>query len=159
PDVVRVKSEIAAVERRLAEEPPEPGSEPKAAAGGGASTVARSKDSKDPLAEIDRELRGLKDEEQSLRQTIALNEQRAESGPQRLQEYQQEGREYTAFKDQYQVLVKRYEDAQMAESMEERNKGEEFRVLDPASPAQGPIAPSRLRLGLLALALSFGLTV
>jgi protein tyrosine kinase modulator len=150
PDVIRVKSEIAAVERRLAEEPPEPGSERKP----GAAAVARTKD---PVAEIDRELRSLKDEEQSLRQAIAVNEQRAENAPGRLQEYQQQSRDYTALKDQYQVLVKRYEDAQMAESMEQRNKAEEFRILDPALPAKGPIAPNRLRLGLLSVLVSLGM--
>jgi protein tyrosine kinase modulator len=153
PDVIRVKSEIAAVERRLAEEPPEAGPERKGAGGSGA-TVGRTKD---PIAEIDRELRTLKAEEQSLRQAIAENEQRAEKAPGRLQEYQQQARDYTALKEQYQVLAKRYEDAQMAESMEQRQKGEEFRILDPALPAKGPMAPSRLRLGLLSVVVSLGM--
>ena len=152
PDVIRVKSEIAAVERRLAEEPPEPGTERKSAGGSGAA-VARTKD---PIAEIDRELRGLKAEEQSLRQAIAENEQRAEKAPDRLQDYQQRARDYTAQKEQYQVLAKRYEDAQMAESMEARQKGEEFRILDPALPGKEPIAPSRMRLGLLSVVISLG---
>ena len=154
PDVIRVKSEIAAVERRLAEEPPEVAPERKPAGGSAATALGKTKD---PIAQIDRELKTLKDEEQSLQQMIATNEQRADQAPQRLQEYQQRARDYTALKEQYQVLAKRYEDAQMAESMEERHKGEEFRVLDPALPAKGPIAPSRLRFGLLAVVVSVGM--
>ena len=50
---------------------------------------------------------------------------------------------------------KRYEEAQLAESMEQRQKGEQFRILDPALPSTVTAAPNRLRLapdGLGALA-------
>jgi hypothetical protein len=55
--------------------------------------------------------------------------------------------------------MKRYDDAQLAESMEQRQKGEQFRVLDPAIPGLQPSAPNRLRLILTAFALSVGLAV
>src|SRR5262249_34981907 len=50
-----------------------------------------------------------------------------------------------------------YEDAQMADSMEQRHKGEEFKILDPALPEKEPIAPSRFRFGLLAMMVSLGM--
>jgi hypothetical protein len=56
-------------------------------------------------------------------------------------------------------LLKRYEEALLAESMEQRQKGEQFRILDPAVPAEEPIAPNRVRLGILAVVLSLGLAV
>jgi protein tyrosine kinase modulator len=152
PDVIRVKAEIAALERRVAEEPAEAAPDPKAASAAPASGRA-----KNPIAEIDRELRMLKDEEQNLRQAIATYEQRAENAPRRQQEYQQQARDYMALKEQYLPLVKRYEDAQMAESMEQRQKAEEFRVLDAALPAKAPIAPNRARFGLLGLVVSLGM--
>ena len=53
--------------------------------------------------------------------------------------------------------VKRHEEAQLAESMEQRQKGEQFRILDPAVPRRRPAAPNRLRLLLVSLALSAGI--
>src|SRR5215470_9596071 len=68
PDVIRVRSEVAALEKRVREEPepaPEPKPMPQAAAG-------PQKKAKDPVADIDRELRALKEEELSLRNSIAM---------------------------------------------------------------------------------------
>ena len=41
--------------------------------------------------------------------------------------------------------------------MEQRQKGEQFRVLDPAIPSSQPAAPNRPALSLLVLVLSLGL--
>ena len=68
-------------------------------------------------------------------------------------------RDYDSTREYYQSLMKRYDDAQLAESMEQRQKGEQFRVLDPAVPAAYPTAPNRLRLIIMALAASVGLAV
>lgn len=51
-------------------------------------------------------------------------------------------------------MLKRYEDAQLAESLEQRKQGEKFRTLDAAVPATTPAMPNRLRLGLMGLMLS-----
>lgn len=160
PDVVSTKAEIAALERRLAEMPPEAAPERSPARKGEASVSAgKGGQGKDPLAEIASELKMLKDEERTLRQAIASYETRVDSAPKRQQEYQREARDYGTLKDQYQSLLKRYEDAQMAESMEQGKKGDQFRILDAALPAKEPVAPSRTRLGLLGLVLSLGMAV
>ena len=67
-----------------------------------------------------------------------------------------QARDYTTTKEFYQSLLKRYEDAQIAESMEQGQKSEQFRILDAAVPSKEPLAPNRMRLGLLALGLSLG---
>ena len=54
-------------------------------------------------------------------------------------------------------MTSRFEEAQLAENMEQRQKGEQFRVLDPAVPSAEPAAPQRLRLLAMALALSVAL--
>ena len=41
--------------------------------------------------------------------------------------------------------------------MEQRQKGEQFRILDPAVPSQIPAAPNRLKLLIVSLVLSLGL--
>ena len=71
--------------------------------------------------------------------------------PRREQEFKELSRDYESTRELYQSLLKRYEEAQLAESMEQRQKGEQFRVLDPALPHPEPAAPNRVRLLVIAL--------
>lgn len=141
PDVVRLKDEVAALEERV----------------GPAPAVTSAASGRNPLAEVDAELRGLKDEERTLQSSIAAYEKRTEEGPRRQQEFQRQARDFTTTREFYQTLLKRYEDAQMAESMEQGQKSEQFRVLDAAVPPRDPLAPNRQRLIAIAVLLAIGL--
>ena len=66
-------------------------------------------------------------------------------------------RDYEATKEIYGSLLKRQEEAQLAESMEQRQKGEQFRIFDPAIASEQPAAPNRIRLISMGLLLSLGL--
>lgn len=155
PDVIRVKAEIAALEAQLADAKPEgqPEAEPAVPAG---PYVLRLRET---LREAEAEIKALKGEEKGLRQAIATYQKRVENAPQREQEFQELSRDYAATKELYSSLLKRYEDAQLAESMEAQQKGEQFRILDPAVASQHPAAPNRSRLLLLSLMLSLGMAV
>ena len=62
-------------------------------------------------------------------------------------------RDRQSAKDLYESLLKRYEEAQLAESMEADRQGERFRILEAAVAPEGPSAPNRpfiLLLGVLA---------
>ncbi len=144
PDVIRTRAEIAALQQRLPEASAAPSAAPRPPV-------------KDGLAELDQEMRALKAEEQTLRQQITLAEQKAELAPRRVQEYQHRARDHATTRELYESLLKRYEDAQIAESLEQGHTGEQFRVLDAAVPPTGPMAPNRSRLMTMALALGLGL--
>jgi protein tyrosine kinase modulator len=154
PDVIRVRAEIADLEREIAETP-----KPVAVVEKPARPAAVAKGPKDPVAEIDAELDTLKNEERGLRQSIAAYERRLENAPRIEQEFQRQARDYVTTKEMYESLLKRYEDAQMAESMEQGQRGEQFRVLDYAVPARSPMAPNRARLAVTGFMLSMGLAV
>lgn len=155
PDVIRTRAEIADLEREIAETPkPAPVAAEKPAKPAKPAVAA-----KDPAAEIDAELEALKNEERGLKQSIAGYERRLENGPRIEQEFQRQARDYVTTKEMYESLLKRYEDAQMAESMEQGQRGEQFRVLDYAVPARSPMAPNRARLAVTGLMLSMGLAV
>ena len=64
-------------------------------------------------------------------------------------------RDHQASKDLYDSLLKRYDEAQMVETVEVDRQGERFRILEPAVPAEGPSAPNRARLLILGLLLAF----
>ena len=65
-------------------------------------------------------------------------------------------RDYRTTKELYDSLVKRYQDAQVAQDMERSRSGTEFRLLDPAIPPREPSAPNRIRLAFLAALFSLG---
>jgi len=140
PDVIRVKSEIAILERELAEAKPDGSLAVDAAA----------------LGDPDSEIKSLKAEEQRLRRDISTYQRRVENSPQREQEFQEISRGFESAREHYASLMKRYEDAQLAESMEQSRQGEQFRILDSAIPAKQPLAPNRTRLILVGVLLSLG---
>ncbi len=148
PDVKQLRAEIAELELQDAQR-----AVPVAAAASAPSLAARlAQDINDAAAE----LAALRQEEVVLRQSIDRYEQRVENVPKRHDELQSLSRDYEATKERYNTLRKRYEDAQLAESLEQGRKMEQFRLLDPAVPPRQPFAPSRLRLLLLGLLVSLG---
>jgi polysaccharide chain length determinant protein (PEP-CTERM system associated) len=152
PDVMRVRAEIAALERQLAQTSPAP-----IAVAAPADPVRRPTQD---LSDLDAELRTLKDEERMLRQTIVGYEQRVENAPKRQEEFQDLSSGYEANKERYDTLLKRYEEARLTESLEHSQRVEQFRILDPALPPREPAAPGRARLLVMgfvaALGLAFG---
>ena len=55
-------------------------------------------------------------------------------------------RAYDAVNERYQTLLKRSEEAQLAENLEQGRNMEQFQILDPALPPTRPSAPNRLWL-------------
>jgi hypothetical protein len=77
-----------------------------------------------------------------------------EAVPRVQQEYQALSREYETTQEMYKSLTVRQRESALAESMEQRRQGEQFRLIEPAMPAQEPAAPKRMRLLALALLLA-----
>ena len=155
PDVIRVQGEIAAIERALAEQAKDAKLDPAQSA----ALLSSPEDIKHALRELDHDLKNLKADEQRLRSEVASLQRRVERSPQHAQEFQQLERDYKMTKDLYFSVLQRYEDAQLAESMEQAKHGGQMRIVDPAMPSKAPVAPNRLKLILGALTLSFGLAV
>lgn len=152
PDVIRVRTEIATLERQVSESAPP------------ASPAAPPRVDPKPrlrlaIGEVDTELTGLKDEELALRQLIASYLQRVENVPKRQEEFQALSSGYESTKERYDALLKRYEEARLAESLEQGQKVEQFRILDAAIPPRDPAAPSRPRLFALGFFLAIALAV
>ena len=154
PDIIAKKAEIASLEQVIAttsETPPPPAAKPAPGALPGARTVQQ----------IDAEIKALRDREESLKRQIAQYEARVESAPRLGGDLDLYARDYDSANDRYQTVLKKYGDAQLAATMEEGKRGEQFRVIDPAVPPTNALAPKRLFLlgAGLAAALGFGLVV
>jgi polysaccharide chain length determinant protein (PEP-CTERM system associated) len=64
--------------------------------------------------------------------------------------------EYKSTKESYDRLLKKSQDAQQAENLEKRQKGEQFRIIDPARVPEKPFSPDIPRLLLIGLAAAIG---
>jgi succinoglycan biosynthesis transport protein ExoP len=153
PDVIRVKAEIAALERQLAETKNSETSETKADSTAN-SYPSRLKKGRSAAAV---QLSALKEQEKSLRQAIAMYQRRVDHSPRLEQEYQGLFGDYKTMKEHYSALLQRYQEALVAASMEHVEKGDQVRLLDVAIPSTRPAAPNPLRLIVIGLILSMGL--
>ena len=142
PDVKRIKEEIAALESQSS--PVRPAT----------STAGELRPGTRTLEGLNAEIDRLKLEDESLRKLIATAEHRLEEVPYRENELALILRDRQSAKELYDSLLKRYEDAQLAQSMEVANQGERFRILEPAVAPMGPSAPNRFRLLVMGLLLA-----
>lgn len=149
PDVIRLKEQVAVVEREIAERE----AAQQRAAESADTPPEPSRDlppmRRRALENLDGELARMKKTEADVRTSIAAFERRLEGMPELQQEFMLLSRDHQASKDLYDSLLKRYDEAQMVETVEIDRQGERFRILEPAVPAEGPTAPNRTRLLIL----------
>jgi polysaccharide chain length determinant protein (PEP-CTERM system associated) len=88
-------------------------------------------------------------------------QQRVENTPRAEQELANLTRDHNMLQQNYLQLLNKKIDAQMAERLEERWKGEQFRVLDPAFLPEQPYSPNRRLIAVVGLVLGLlaGLTL
>ena len=92
-----------------------------------------------------------------LREQINIYQNRVEQTSEVELELKNLERDYNAVNDRFQNLLRRKLDAQLAEQLERRQQGEQFRVVDQAIPPDSPFSPDRNRIMFLTLALGLGM--
>ncbi|HSL20167.1 MAG TPA: GNVR domain-containing protein [Vicinamibacterales bacterium] len=158
PDVRRLRREISALEQRLtANEGRAEGAGVNDPSGDTSPAEGGRRLAEQSLAHVQEEIASLKREEGVLRRLIADYEARVESAPRRQEELQQLSRDFASSKERYETLLKRYEEAKVAETLEQGQNVEQFRILDPAIPALAPVAPNTMWLLAMGLVGSLGL--
>lgn len=136
PDVIRVQAEIDGIQD-----------------GGPRASSAAPTALSSQVNRLDGELEALRREETRLKNSTAVYEQRIANMPRREQELSALTRDYNAVREQYTELLSSYEDALLAESLENRN-AQEFQLMDYAVAPDKPAGPPRVRLLLMAAVLS-----
>jgi polysaccharide chain length determinant protein (PEP-CTERM system associated) len=118
-----------------------------------------------------RKLSALRGEFESLDRTIATKRAQVEKLQATLTDYQrrvdvapalesqltQLTRDYETMQGSYSALLKKAQDARVASNMEERQVGQQFRILDAPRVPERPSSPDRLRMNLLGLLAGLGL--
>jgi polysaccharide chain length determinant protein (PEP-CTERM system associated) len=158
PDILSTKRKIADLEKKIIETPVK---KEKGEKTDGGRPNFHYQELKNQLAPIELEIKRLRAEDARNKAMIAEYRTRIENTPTREVAISQLLQNYNQTKDTYQSLLKKRDDALQAENMERRQKGEQFRVIDPARPPEFPFKPDFMRtilIGFLAgLGSGFGL--
>jgi len=175
PDVADLKKKIAALTLKMKKQEEERERRLRGVRdmGVGSNSVAPSPESdpttagliaqyKEQFRETQSEVKGLKEEIANLKEEIALSQKRVQETPRKEQEMVNLNRDYNLMMSQFQSLLNKKYDAQLAENLERKQQGEQFMVLDPARLPEKPFKPNRnglLAVGaLLGLGIGLGLT-
>ena len=141
PDVVRVKSQIAALEHAQASQ------------GTGAKPLSPMQQQ---YQSLEAEIKSYRQEENRVRGQIVAYQSRVDNVPLRAQQLQALTQGYSETQDVYSSLLKRYEQARLAEAPQ-AGPGTQYRVLEPAVAPTDSSGPARKRLLLMSLVLCLGL--
>ncbi|HEY7220402.1 MAG TPA: XrtA system polysaccharide chain length determinant [Candidatus Binatia bacterium] len=150
PDVIRLKSEIQALEAQ-AQQPQAGANEPAA------STMVAANPMQQMIAkqigDVGVEITAARATNDLLRGQIGAYQSRVDNTPIRAIELAKISRTYDITLKKYQDLLAKSFDSQLSQNMEKQQKGERFRLVDPAYLPETPVRPHRwaiVFLGLLA---------
>jgi len=150
PDVIRLRETIARLE----------GQRPENETGALEPEISLSpvdQELKRQLRDISLEIDTLRAEIKKVRSQTQWYEKKVEETPKREQELLSLNRDYGNLRELYNSLLNRKLEAQIAVSMEKKQKGEQFRIVDPAKIPRRPVEPDLRRILLLTLACGIGL--
>jgi polysaccharide chain length determinant protein (PEP-CTERM system associated) len=166
PDVIQMKEQIRILERRATEEDKKLAAAPKATPNAPGSRQARDLRlaGQNPyvlslMQQLDQasvEAKATADEITNLNRQIGVYQRRLEMTPKREQELALITRDYETTRDLFRSLLAKRGEADVAADLEQRQKGETFRVIEPATLPERPAGPNRLRLLLVGVALALG---
>jgi polysaccharide chain length determinant protein (PEP-CTERM system associated) len=164
PDVIRLKRLIADLEKQVAAEElqrpvsPEAGLEVPANQEE-ARRRDRLREMRAEIESLDRQIAFKESEEKRLRTEISSYQGRLEAVPGIESEWIALTRDYDTLQEKYRELLAKSENSKMAASLEQRQIGEQFRVLDPARVPLKPHSPNRLQINAIGTAAGLGLGV
>jgi uncharacterized protein involved in exopolysaccharide biosynthesis len=97
------------------------------------------------------EISAIKEEISDLQKQILLYQRRVENTPKLEQELLALNRDYDNTQKTYESLLARKQEAEVAANMERQQKGEQFRILDPARLPDKPTFPDMRKLFLMCI--------
>jgi protein tyrosine kinase modulator len=162
PDIGRTKRLIAELETKVA------ALEAADHAGDAATTTTtpeeaqrreRLRGMRAEIESLDRQMQFKESEERRLRNAVNEYQRRIEAVPGVESQWVVLTRDYDTQIAAYQDLLKKSEASKVSVDLENRQIGENFRVLDPARIPVTPISPKRIQISAIGLAIGFGLAI
>ena len=100
-------------------------------------------------AEMEKQVAELKEDTKKIKTEIAVYQNRIEKTPETEQELIEINRNYGNIRSQYNSLLNRSLESEIAVNMEKKQKGEQFRIIDPAKMPEKPYEPDLNKLFLI----------
>jgi succinoglycan biosynthesis transport protein ExoP len=150
PDIVVLKNRIKELEAQLV-------GSAETSEGQLRSTPTIASKLEEQLSLLDREIISIKDRKIKVQSLIQEHEERIEETYDNELKMYTLTRDYNTAKSNYESFLGKSYDAKLSESLERRQKGEQFRVLDPANMPREPYKPDRPRIILIGSMLSSAL--
>jgi polysaccharide chain length determinant protein (PEP-CTERM system associated) len=154
PDVMRLKRLIARTEKQRA------AIQQNIESGNAAEQPKNTHDprSMTPILQFESQLKAneqeiadTRRELQQVQQQISGYQSRLNATPVREQQLADLTRDYDESKSNYDSLLKKQMQSQMATNLERRQQGEQFRIIDPPSLPKKPVSPDRLKMSIMGL--------
>ena len=161
PDVRIAKSRIAELEKRAASEALEqPVSEGRAVAPlhpGDAERARRVAALRTEFDGLGRAIEAKRAKAEAAQATIAQYQQRVQAAPTLESQLSGLMRDYSTLQSTYETLLRKTQDARLSANLEQRQVGEQFRIIDQARRPETPRSPDRLQMNLVGTLLGLGL--
>jgi polysaccharide chain length determinant protein (PEP-CTERM system associated) len=143
PDVIKAKSDIAALQKKLAENnnravTTESDKPQRSLVEPGQITQLRAQ-----VHTVEQVIAEKSREQEQIKQQIKLYQDRVQSSPVVEEQYKELTRGYQTALDSFNDLQRKRGESQMATELERQQEGEQFRVLDPANLPTKPSFPNR----------------
>lgn len=160
PNVQRAARRVRDLEKKIAENPSTAGTEAASVTAPAiAARARRLQDLQLQLDMLDRQIAKKQGDAQRLRTQVGSYQARVEAVPTRESEMTELMRDYSTLQGQYTSLLAKKEDSKIAANLEQRQIGEQFKLLDPARVPERPFSPNRQRLYQMGLAAGLGVGV
>jgi polysaccharide chain length determinant protein (PEP-CTERM system associated) len=157
PDVVRKKEQLAGLERikRQLDSDTKPGKKPSDSAtnrSGNQTAISPIAQLESQLKAVELEIVNRKQEIKTLENEIDRLQDRLNMTPVREQQLADITRNHAQSRTNYESLLQKKLQSEMATDLAKRQEGEQFRIIDPPSLPQRPYWPNPLELSLVGLA-------
>jgi polysaccharide chain length determinant protein (PEP-CTERM system associated) len=167
PDVRRLKSRIAGLQEDMETKKAETEAIADEQEASSQAAEAQKLESLDPklyamqkqIEDIDYNISKLNKENDKIQVLIKKYIQWIESAPVREAEWTDLTRDYKQFSSHYQGLVGKNILAGSAESLERRQKGSQFKIIDPAHFPENPFSPDFMKIMSMAIGIGLGIGV
>ncbi len=168
PDILRMKRLIRDLQKKAETEAMEAPLSPGAPGVRPASPAEqvrqnRLKEMRLEVEALNKQAKDKETEEQRLRDQMRAYQARADAAPTRESELTELSRDYDTLQKLYASLLSKSEESRMSATLESQQRGEQFRVVDPARVPQRPFSPNRPRLfgmgALIGFAIGLGIAV
>ena len=154
PDIKRQKGLIAELEAKAEEEAlrqPLSTVNPAPVVVVNREVAARIDRMRADMQDLKQRLESARREEAVLRETISQQQVRVATAPGLQSQLTDLMRDYSTVNDSYISLLKRSEESKLSVKMEQRQIGEQFKIIDGARLPERPISPDRFRINMMGI--------